>query len=346
MMNAMFHEPDPDDMFADTRMSFGEHIEVLRRHLLQALGGFVLALLVSFFFAQPVLDRIQAPVQRELESIAKRRLAEAQKLTEANDKQYAEANAAAEIGMDVDLQALADRLGIKVPPAEDRWVTLPVRLRPLDVKVALSKVENLLHPPALVALSVTEGIMIWIKVAVYCGIVLSSPWIFYQLWSFVAAGLYPHEKRLVNVYLPISVGLFLAGVFLAEFLVIPSAIHYLLAFNEWLNLQSELRLGEWLTFAILMPLVFGIAFQTPVVMLFLSKLRIVNVDTFRRHRRIAWFLLALAAILLTASPDAVSYLSLLIPLLGLYELGIVFCWLFPPAALPVDLPESEDLVEV
>ena len=142
-----------------------------------------------------------------------------------------------------------------------------------------------------------------------------------QLWSFVAAGLYPHEKRLVNVYLPYSIGLFLVGVFLCEFFVIPKAVGALLWFNEWLGLEPDLRLNEWLGFAILMPVVFGVSFQTPLVMLFTERIGIFDVPTFRSYRRIAWFVMALIAAIILPATDAMSMLLLAGPMCVLYELA-------------------------
>jgi sec-independent protein translocase protein TatC len=162
----------------------------------------------------------------------------------------------------------------------------------------------------------------------------------------VAAGLYPHELRYVNVYLPISVGLFLAGVALCEFVVIPKAVKYLLAFNEWMGLQSDLRLSEWMSFAILMPLVFGLAFQTPLVMLFLERLGILSQDLYRKHRRIAIFAMAVVAAIIAPSPDIFSIMSLTVPLWCLYELGILMCRFAPRHDLDVEVPKPEEMVEV
>jgi sec-independent protein translocase protein TatC len=183
-------------------------------------------------------------------------------------------------------------------------------------------------------------------VCIFCAIIVSSPWVFYQLWSFVAAGLYPHEKRPVHVYLPFSVGLFLLGAILCQIFVIPQAIKYLLTFNEWLGLEPDVRLNEWLGFAILLPLVFGFAFQTPLVMMALYRIGLVPLDTYRNNRRLAWFLLAITAALITP-PDAVTLMFLWVPLVGLYELGILLCLLTPkPPELDLDVPDPEDLVEV
>jgi sec-independent protein translocase protein TatC len=189
--------------------------------------------------------------------------------------------------------------------------------------------------------------MVWFKVCIVSGIVIGSPWIFWQIWMFVAAGLYPHEKRLVHVYLPVSLGLFLAGVVLCELFVIPKAIAALLWFNEWMGLKPDLRLNEWLSFAIYMPLVFGASFQTPLVMLFLHKLGVMDADSFRKKRRYAWFFMAIFAAIITPSTDALSMLFLWVPMSLLFELGI---WLirFNPREpdLGLEAPESDELVEV
>ena len=173
--------------------------------------------------------------------------------------------------------------------------------------------------------------MVYFKVALACGLVVSSPWVFWQIWSFLAAGLYPHEKRSVHVYLPVSLSLFLAGVFLCEFLVIPRAVEWLLWFNEWIDLKPEVRLNEWIGFATLLPVFCGLAFQTPLAMLFLVRIGLIGSDFFRRHRRVAYFVLFVIAAL-GPGGDALSLIYLAVPMCLLYELGIRLCdWAARPA---------------
>jgi sec-independent protein translocase protein TatC len=119
-----------------------------------------------------------------------------------------------------------------------------------------------------------------------------------------------------------SLGLFLTGVVVCQLLVIPKAIQGLLWFNEWLGLEPELRFNEWLSFALLLPVVFGFSFQTPMVMLFLAKLGILDADSFRKKRRMAWFVMAIFSAIFTPA-DALSMLMMWVPMVGLYELGIV-----------------------
>src|SRR5712692_6827717 len=183
-------------------------------------------------------------------------------------------------------------------------------MNPAQFFLAVNKLDKLVRPPTLTTLSVQEAFVVYFKVSLMTGFVIGSPWIFYQIWMFIAAGLYPHEKKYVNYFLPFSLGLFLAGVAVCELFVMTKAVEALLWFNEWLGFEPDLRLNEWLGFAIFMPVVFGLSFQTPLVMLFLERIGILSVDSFRSKRRIAWFVMAVFAALITPSIDAISMIYL------------------------------------
>jgi sec-independent protein translocase protein TatC len=404
---------DPDDFFADTRMSFGDHIEDLRTHLWRAVAGFGVALFLSFFVGHIVVRFITAPVKAELDRFYNKRVKTlmAEKANESAEnkvkqispsrsyliprKQFdalRQGKPAAEIN-----KMPRPRIVTKEEEEEEKnpgflarsapwlfgeskekdptyndakegsfekivvdaknpdpdldkhfyrlWIAVE---NPLfvtgDQQEAQRKLLDIDNPTTL---NVTEAFMVWFKVCIVCGIVLGSPWIFWQIWMFVAAGLYPHEKKLVHVYLPVSLFLFLAGVVVCELLVIPKAIEALLWFNEWLGMKPDMRLNEWLSFAIFMPLVFGLSFQTPLVMLFLARLGIMDVDSFRNKRRVAWFAMAVFAAVVTPSVDALSMLFLWVPMSLLFELGIFLIRLTPhPSGLDVDAPEPDEMVEV
>lgn len=323
---------DGDDLFATSRMPLGDHIEELRRRLLWALLGFGVAVALGFFVSDRVLHFIAAPVERELAKLHQRRLERlAQRLAEG-DPELTAANQPRDIWVSIRYAELRRALGLPADRGgKPEWVDLPVRVRPLDLLVQLDP-RGTARPPTLTALTVTEPFLVYFKVSLGCGVVLASPWIFWQLWAFVAAGLYPREKRLVYRCLPLSIALFLAGVCLCQFVVLPLGVEYLLSFHEWLDVEPELRLADWLNFALLMPLVFGCAFQTPLVMFFLDRLGIVGVQTYRTNRRLAIFLLTVLAALLTVTPDWFNMMALAVPLWLLYELGILLCSLSQPPA--------------
>jgi sec-independent protein translocase protein TatC len=328
--------PDADDMFSDTRMSFGEHIEDLRYHLWRAIVGFLICLVFSFFIGQPLLRFIVRPVEAELDYFhAKRAQKIKQELDEGRNASLNEMNDPREI--DVELQN-----------ADGTFSPTKLRIRPLGFALQTQQAQRIfLNPNLAKTLGPTEAFMVYLKVCMVSGLVIGSPWIFWQLWSFVAVGLYPHEKKYVNYYLPFSVVLFLAGVLVCEFIVIPQAIHVLLEFNEWIGLEPDLRLNEWLSFAILMPLVFGLAFQTPMVMLVLAKIGIFTSASFRAKRKIAWFIMAFITAVIVPSTDLLSMLLMWGPMCALYELGIVLARYGERSGdQDLDVPEPGEMVEV
>jgi sec-independent protein translocase protein TatC len=339
---------DPDDFFAETRMSFGDHIEELRAHLLKAIYGFLIAMVAGFFIAPYALDFIAKPVEKELMYFYNRRFKAIEEKIKNDDPLLTGMNEPRVVDLQMDLRVLRKHLGLQGPQVDEpEWAPIPTQIRPSDIVFATAQLsQQVLRPPLLATMGATEGLMVYIKVSIYCGLILSSPWIFYQLWMFIAAGLYPHEKKLVHVSLPLSLGLFLAGVALCEFVVIPAALRYLLSINEWLGYEPDLRLNEWLSFAIWTPLVFGVAFQAPVVMVALHRVGIVTVEFYRKQRRMAYFVLAILAVPLAATPDAFGMLSLAIPLWILYEFGIWLCHFYPHEKVDLDVEESDELVGV
>jgi sec-independent protein translocase protein TatC len=166
------------------------------------------------------------------------------------------------------------------------------------------------------------------------GLVLASPWIFFQLWQFVAAGLYPHERKFVYAYGGISLFLFVAGAAFCFFLVFPFVLKFLLSFNFDIGVTPQIRLSEWISFAVLLPLMFGISFQLPLVMRFLTAISIFDADDYRQKRRLAILVIAAISMVLTPA-DPMSMLMMLVPLVGLYELGILLCE-FKPAQSPFE----------
>jgi sec-independent protein translocase protein TatC len=354
-MSSVFNDRDAsDDLFQDTRMSFGDHIEVLRQHLFRAIIWFSIAMCLSIYpLSWYVLDFISKPVERELLFFYNERVEQAKKKLEGGgDAAINMANEPRDVVLAIPLARLRELLGLPAAAeapkeGDEEYGELRVKIKPVEIGIAIAQAERLVgRPPTLSALNIAESFLVYFKVAIYCGIVLGSPWIFWELWMFVAAGLYPHEKKYVYIYLPFSLGLFLLGVVFCEFWVIPYAVHYLIGFSRWINVEPDLRLNEWLSFAIMAPLVFGAAFQTPLVMLFLHKLGIVDVTVYRKQRRMAYFILALVAAFLAAAPDAFNMMMLAIPLWGLYELGILLCHYQPRQEFDADELDSEERVEV
>lgn len=211
----------------------------------------------------------------------------------------------------------------------------------------IQPLQNVVGPtPTLITLTITEGFTVWCLVSVYCGIVLSAPWVFYQIWAFVAAGLYPQEKQYVHIFMPMSLTLFLLGVLLCQFIVLPIGISWLLSFTKWVGVEPVLRLSDWLTFAILMPVMFGVAFQLPLVMYFLYKVGIFTIESYTGSWKIAFMIILILSCFLSASPDPVSALCMAVPMWSLYYLGIWLCITWPNPPMDLEEANSEEMIEV
>ena len=178
------------------------------------------------------------------------------------------------------------------------------------------------------ALSPHEVFMVWVKAAIVTGLVLSGPFVFFQLWMFVAVGLYPHEQKYVYYYLPISILLFVAGVCLAFFFVFDPVLKFLFSFNASMGISPQLRIGEWLSFVMFLPLGFGIAFQLPLVMLFTNRVGLVSVEVYIKNWRLAVLVISVLSMLLTPA-DPISMVMLGGPLTVLYFFGIMLCKWMP-----------------
>lgn len=178
----------------------------------------------------------------------------------------------------------------------------------------------------LQSISPAEGVISYMKIALIAGIVLSSPWIFYQLWQFIAAGLYPHEKRYVYKSIPFSAGLFITGALFFLLLIAPKTLQFFVFFNkQFLGVTSNFTFANYITFIGMMMLVFGVAFQTPIAIFVLYKTGLVSIDDFRKFRKYVFFAIAVisAAVLPGSEPFSLIAMTILIYLL--YELGIFLC---------------------
>ncbi len=174
-----------------------------------------------------------------------------------------------------------------------------------------------------------EAFFTYIKIALICGGVLASPFIIFQIWRFVAPGLYSHEKRFARPLILASCFAFLAGAAFAYFLIFPRAFRFLASFGGDL-LQFKPVFRDYVSFAVRMLLVFGFCFEIPVAMAVAGKLGVIRARTLSRIRPYAILGAFVVAAILTPTPDVVNQLFLALPLVLLYEASILVVWLLEP----------------
>lgn len=178
--------------------------------------------------------------------------------------------------------------------------------------------------PHLQVFAPAEGFMLYMKIATWAGLVMASPWIFYQLWKFVGAGLYWKEKRYVYIAVPISAILFLLGTSFAIIYIVPYTISFLILFNrDVLGSDSPFRFSDYISFMVNTIVLFGICFQTPIVMFFLNKLGLASLSFLAKSRRYIIFVIVVLSAFLSPSADLISLFAMAVPLYLLYEMGII-----------------------
>jgi len=181
-------------------------------------------------------------------------------------------------------------------------------------------------PAMLQAITLSEKFLVYMKTALLFSIVISSPWVFYQLWKFISAGLYPHERRLVYIISPVCAVLFIIGALFFLFVIAPVMIRFFISFDVGIeSVRTQVTLSSYVNFMFSMMLVFGLCFQMPVAIFALNRIGIVSVEALRKSRKYALLAIFIIAAVVTPSADVISQVALAIPMYILYELGILFC---------------------
>ncbi|MCK4850877.1 MAG: twin-arginine translocase subunit TatC [Phycisphaerae bacterium] len=181
------------------------------------------------------------------------------------------------------------------------------------------------YPADLKYLNPIEYFSTYVRVGLICGLVLASPWVFYQIWAFVAAGLYKRERKWVRLFAPASLGLFIAGLLCLYFAVLPLTLRFLIRFGQGMA-TPWFTWGFYVAMVLKLALGFGIGFQTPLIVIFLAVTRLASLSQLCRVRKyVILGMLVLAAIL--TPPDLQSQILLALPMLALFELGLLVSWL-------------------
>ncbi len=174
----------------------------------------------------------------------------------------------------------------------------------------------------LAQLSYIEGFFSYCKVCLVSALLVGGPILLWQVWKFVSAGLYEHERRHVTRWIPLSIVLFVVGVVFGYLVLLPVTFTFL-AGVELEGVGLSIRLEGYLNIFLLLTFALGAIFQLPLVMLVLSRIGLFTPAGYRSKRKIFILLAVVAAALATPGPDPSAQVILAIPMIALYELGIL-----------------------
>ncbi|MFC1891013.1 twin-arginine translocase subunit TatC [Thermodesulfobacteriota bacterium] len=186
--------------------------------------------------------------------------------------------------------------------------------------------EHLPGDDKLIFTNLPEMFLTYLKTAFVTGILLASPVIFYQLWMFIAPGLYQKEKKYVIPFVLFSTMLFVGGALFGYFVVFPFGFKFFLGYaNEYIQALPTVK--QYFSFSTKLLFAFGVVFELPVVIFFLARMGIVTPAFLKKNRKYAILLtFALAAIF--TPPDVITQCMMAVPLIFLYEVGIIIAILF------------------
>lgn len=191
------------------------------------------------------------------------------------------------------------------------------------LKIVASNIKN----QSLVFLAPAEAFWMHLKVSFFAGLMLTLPIILHQLWKFVSPGLRPGEKKYVVPFVVSATILFLAGAAFCLFFVLPFAMGFLLTYKT-ASMTPMLSVGNYVDFCLKFILSFGAVFELPIVIIFLTLTGIVTPKTLAKNRKYAILIAFIIAAVLTPTPDAFNQTLMALPMIVLYEAGILVARLF------------------
>ncbi|MBU6487569.1 MAG: twin-arginine translocase subunit TatC [Burkholderiales bacterium] len=182
--------------------------------------------------------------------------------------------------------------------------------------------ENLPKGGRMIVTDVTGSFFVPVKVTMLVALVIALPIVLYQIWAFVAPGLYQHEKKLVVPLVGSSYLLFLCGMAFAYFVVFPTIFRVMAHYNAPLDVQMSTDIDNYLSFVLSMFIAFGVTFEVPIIVVLLVRMKVL---TLKKLRSIRPYVVVGAFIVsaVVTPPDVFSQLILALPLIVLYEAGII-----------------------
>jgi len=281
----------PQDPLSST-MSLGDHLDELRGRLVLAITGLLIGTGICLLFGTRIIKFIERPYTKVFQVSDKNPQNEDERLKLIQDLF---GNARRKLTADPNTQDIDP----KTEEFVQKFCTEAILALFNDPNyTAIRPPGNQISPSTrLQILSPAAGFISYIKIALMAGLILSSPWVFYHIWMFVAAGLYANEKKYVHTAVPFSATLFVTGALFFLFVVAPLTLGFLVKFNEGvLDARSNFTFADYISFITMLMLVFGAAFQTPVAIFFLNRTGLVSIH---------------------------SQVTLAIPLYLLFEMGIL-----------------------
>ena len=328
------------------QMSFLEHLDELRKRLIRSFVVVFVAAVVCWFVSVPIYQFLAAPVERALAEAQRRQVPIAgvtghetiqalNSLKESDSGRYVFSeetklgNSLIPAGASVMARVQKDAQGNLALFTDEALyagnTVLPKGVRlPTELNQSVEEYSGI--NDKLIVTTALEPFSLYVKVALYAAICVSVPFLLWQIWAFVAPGLYPHERAYVTPFISLSSISFVLGAAFAYYIIFPPAAKYLLGLGS--DFRLLLKANDYFDFIIIVMLGMGVVFQMPAITYVLARIGLVTAKLMIKIWRAALIVILVAAAVLSPTSDIPNMMLFAAPMLVLYLVSILIAWIF------------------
>lgn len=328
------------------QMSFLEHLDELRRRLVNSVVFVLIAFIACWFVSDRIYSFLAVPVERALAEAQRREvpiegLSGTEKVESLQDLEVGDSGryvfdkasnlgtALISPGTSVNAKVATDRDGKKALFTDEPIFTssgiVPKGVK-LPVDLAQPEDGGSEDNERLIVTTVPESFTLYVTVSLYTAIAVSVPFLLLQIWGFISPALYRHERKYVTPFILLSTTSFVLGAAFAYYVLFPPAVGYLLGLGA--DFQLLLRATDYFDFITLIMLAMGIIFQMPAVTYVLSRIGIVSAGFLVRVWKIALVVILIAAAFISPTGDIPNMMLFATPMMALYIVSILVAWIF------------------
>lgn len=329
-----------------SEMSFMEHLDELRRRLINSVVIIFIAFIFCFFVSAQIFNFLSIPVRRALSEAQRRevpiqgltgdekiitlnKLSEGERGRYVFDKPTTFGKSVVAPGTSVSSVVTVDSAGgiglFTDEPIFTENAVIPKGVR-LPVDLTAPMVDESSADEQLIVTTAAESFTLYVTVSLYAAIALSIPFLLLQVWGFISPALYKHERSYVTPFILLSTMSFVIGAAFAYYVLFPPALRYLLGLGE--DFRLLLRATDYFDFITLIMLAMGVIFQMPAVTYVLSRIGIVSAGFLWRSWKYALVIILIVAALISPTGDIPNLMLFSAPMVVLYIFSIFIAWFF------------------
>lgn len=330
----------------EEQMSFLDHLDELRKRLVNVVVIVVVAFIFCFYFSGEIFEFLSVPIRQTLSAVERRELPiegrtggeKILSLTSLNEGETGTYvfDRATKVGMSViapgtSVQAIVgkDAAGNSGLFTNESIITVngvvPAGIRlPVDLSI-----EGKNEPSAderLIVTTAGEGFTLYVTVSLYAAIALSIPLLLWQIWGFISPALYKHERAYVTPFIGLSTISFVVGAAFAYYIIFPPALRYLIGLAD--DFRPLLRASDYFDFITLIMLAMGFIFQMPAVTYVLARIGIISAGLLVRSWKLAVVIILIVAAVVSPTGDIPNLMLFATPMMVLYVFSIFIAWFF------------------